>query len=78
MDWIGRISYHNYFTKIKKEYGTLFSRGDDKYYGTFYSQLLISTNGFVNFDNANGASSGNAIAAFNYDLITSYSGGIYY
>ena len=40
--------------------------------------MLISTNGFVNFDNANGASSGNAIAAFNYDLITSNSGGIYY
>jgi hypothetical protein len=75
--------------KIEIDFGTLFTRGDDnygpvsinfnyKYYGTHYSQLLISTNGFINFDNANSASSGNSISALNYDLITSDSGGIYY
>jgi hypothetical protein len=68
----------------------LLTRGDDNsetllinfnfnYYGTYFSQFLISTNGFINFDTANGASSsGNAISAFNYDLDTRTSGGIYY
>ncbi len=48
------------------------------YYGTYFSQLAISTNGFINFDNANSASSGNAISALYYDLDTRTRGGVYY
>ncbi len=40
--------------------------------------MAISTNGFINFDNTNSASSGNAISALNYDLDTRTRGGIYY
>jgi hypothetical protein len=74
---------------------TLFGRGNDNfgsvpinfnfnYFGTFYSQLNIHTNGYVYFN-----SESSRISALNYDLITSsyyydidsnkrHGGGIYY
>jgi hypothetical protein len=42
------------------------------YFGRSYSVLTISTNGYVQFD------SSNSIYALNYDLDTTYNGGIYY
>jgi hypothetical protein len=76
---------------------TLFPRGNDNsgsvainfnfnYFGTFFSQLNIHTDGYVYF---NSESSGIRISALNYDLITSsyyydidsdkrHGGGIYY
>jgi hypothetical protein len=84
------IYFFNEF--VQKVLGQLFTRGDDNYetvvinfnfnyYDTYYTQMIISTNGFVCFGaipNSMTASSGNAISALNYDLITSSSGGIYY
>jgi hypothetical protein len=78
-----------FILSLKIGFGALFTRGDDNYgsvlinfnfnyYGTFFSQLAMSTNGYINFDNANSATSGNAISALNYDLDTRARGGIYY
>ncbi len=57
---------------------TLLINFDFKYYGTYFTQFLIATNGFINFDNTYNASLGNAISALNYDLDTQTSGGIYF
>jgi hypothetical protein len=76
------------FFSLKIEFGTLFTRGDDnyasvainfnfKYFAQSYSQLILSTNGFVNFV-TNSATSGNSISALYFDLDTRRSGGIYY
>ncbi len=65
-------------TRGDDNYETLLINFNFNYYGTYFSQFLISTNGYINFDNTNGASSGNAISALNYDLDTRTSGGIYY
>jgi hypothetical protein len=76
---------------IKIEYGTLFTRGDDNsgpvlinfnfnYFSQSFTQLTISTNGFVYFSlgSTSGSAYGNSISALNYDLDTRTSGGIYY
>ena len=70
------------------EYGTLFTRGDENsdtvpinfnfnYFGQSYSQLTISTNGYISFGTSS-STSGNWISALYYDLDTRTSGGIYY
>jgi hypothetical protein len=66
----------------------LFTRGDDnyeavsinfnfKYFGTFYSQLNINTNGYVFFDSSN-SYAGISVSGLNYDLDARVNGGIYY
>jgi hypothetical protein len=44
----------------------------------YFSQFLISTNGYLDFDLVNRSSSGNDISALYFDLDTTTSGGIYY
>ncbi len=69
----------------------MFTRGDENsgpvsinfnfnYFSQSFTQLAISTNGFVYFSLGltSGSAYGNSISALNYDLITSTSGGIYY
>ena len=66
-----------------KALGTLFTRGDDNsgiislnmnfgFFSRCYSELTISTNGYVYFDGSN------SIYALNYYIDTRSSGGIYY
>jgi hypothetical protein len=66
------------FTRGDDNYGSVSINFNFNYFGTFFSQLILNTNGYLSFDSANSAASGNAISALNYDLITSSSGGIYY
>ena len=66
------------FTRGDDDYGTVAINFNFNYFGTLYSQLILNTNGYLSFDSANSAASGNAISALYFDLITSSSGGIYY
>ena len=69
----------------------MFTRGDDNsgtvlinfnfnYFSQSFTQLTISTNGFVYFSlgSTSGSAYGNSISALNYDLDARTSGGIYY
>ena len=65
------------FTRGDDNYGTISINFNFKYFGQSYSQLTISTNGYISFGTSS-STSGNWISAIYYDLDTRTSGGIYY
>ena len=65
------------FTRGDDNYGTISINFNFKYFGQSFTQLTISTNGYVNFGTSS-STSGNWISALHYDLDTRRSGGIYY
>jgi hypothetical protein len=65
------------FTRGDDNYGSVSINFNFNYFGTYYSQLNINTNGYVFFDSSN-SYAGISISGLNYDLDTRTSGGIYY
>lgn len=64
---------------------TMFPRGDDNYglvsinfNFNYFTELYISTNGYIFFGSNSSYNSGYSICALYYDLDTRYNGGIYY